>query len=369
MARAKVRVVVLGAGSWATTVHIPALQQHPDAEVVGLWKRGATAARRFADDFSIPFASDDVRQLIRECKPDAAIVSSVAALHYEQAKVALEAGLHVLIEKPMTFTADQAQELQDIADRSSLHFLISHPWHYNPHAVEARRLVQSGALGDVKLINQLFTNFGIGVLQGLPYAEIFGRNPTPQNLAEPYAVPGQTSYSDPSVSGGGQIYSQVPHALAFLAFMTGRRPTEVFARFDNAGLVLDVYDTLSLRWDDGSLSSTASCLLGSATDRQHEVRVYGTAGMLLIELWKGTMELHDREDRVHVFPDLTAEEAYPVHAPALDLVDTILGRSGNGSPASLGVTSMYVVEAATESARTGSNVQVREPATRTMGGL
>lgn len=363
MAGTKVRVMILGAGSWATTVHIPALRQYPDADIVGLWKRDASAARKFADDFSVPFASDDIPQLIRDCKPDAAIVSSVAALHYEQAKLALEAGLHVLIEKPMTLTADQAQELQDIADRMRLHFLISHPWHYSPHAVEARRLVQSGALGEIKMISQLFTNFGIGVLLGLPYAEIFGRHPTPQNFAEPYVAPGLTSYSDPAISGGGQIYSQVPHALAFLAFMTGRRPTEVFARFDNAGLVLDVYDVLSLKWDDGSLSSTASCLLTSSTDRQHEVRVYGTAGMLLIELWKGSMEFHDAEERVHRFPDITAEEAYPVSAPALDLVDTILGRSGNGSPASLGVTSMYVVEAAVESARTGSNVRVRQPTT------
>jgi len=363
MAGAKVRVMILGAGNWATTAHIPALRQHPDAEVVGLWKRDSSAARKFADDFSIPFASDDIPQLISECEPDAAIVSSVAALHYEQAKVALEAGLHVLIEKPMTFTADQAQELQDIADRKGLHFLISHPWHYTPHAVEARRLVQSGALGEIKMISQLFTNFGIGLYQGLPYAEIFGRNPTPQNFAEPYVAPGQTSYSDPAISGGGQIYSQIPHAIGFLAFMTGRRPTEVFARFDNAGLVQDVYDVLSLKWDDGSLSSTGSCLLTSSTDRQHEVRVYGTTGMLLIELWKGRMEFHDADGQVHPFPDLSAEEAYPVYAPALDLVDTILGRSGNGSPASLGVTSMYVVEAASESVRTGSNVRVRRPTT------
>lgn len=361
MVDTKVRVMILGAGNWAVMAHIPALRQHPDAEIVGLWKRDAAAARKFADDFAIPYASNDVAQLIRECKPDVAIVSSVAVLHYEHAKLSLEAGLHVLIEKPMTFTADQAQELQDIADRNGLQFLISHPFHYTAHAVEARRLVQSGALGEIKMISQLFTNFGIGIYLGLPYAEIFGKNPTPQNFAEPYAVPGLTSYSDPAISGGGQIYCQIPHAIGFLAFMTGRRPTEVFARFDNAGLVEDVYDTLSLKWDDGSLSTTASCLLAQSTDRQHEVRVYGTKAMLLIELWKGRLELHDVDDHVRIYPELTAEEAYPVAAPALDLVDAVLGRSVNGSPASLGVTTMYVVEAAVESARTGSNVLVRTP--------
>src|SRR3990170_5945433 len=183
MAGEKVRVMILGAGNWAATAHIPALQRHPDADVVGLWKRDERAARKMADDFSIPFASSDIPTLIRESKPHAAIVSTVAALHYEQTKVALEAGLHVLIEKPMTITAAEAEELQHIADRKGLHFLISHPWHYTPHAVEARKLVQSGALGEIRMISQLFTNFGLGLYKGLPWDQVFGENPTPQNLA------------------------------------------------------------------------------------------------------------------------------------------------------------------------------------------
>jgi hypothetical protein len=149
MAGAKIRVVILGGGNWAAMAHIPALRGHPDAEVVGLWKRDAASARKMADHFSIPFASSDAAALIRECRPDAAIVSTVAALHHAQAKIALEAGLHVLIEKPMTFTAAEAEELQEIADRKGLHFLISHPWHYTRHAVEARKLLQSGAWRDL----------------------------------------------------------------------------------------------------------------------------------------------------------------------------------------------------------------------------
>jgi len=92
MAGAKVRVIIIGGGNWAATAHIPALQRHPDAEVVGLFRRDAVAARKMADDFSIPFASNDIPTLIRESKPDAAIVSSIAAQHYAQSKVALEAG-------------------------------------------------------------------------------------------------------------------------------------------------------------------------------------------------------------------------------------------------------------------------------------
>jgi len=361
MAGAKVRVIIIGGGNWAATAHIPALQRHPDAEVVGLFRRDAVAARKMADDFSIPFASNDIPTLIRESKPDAAIVSSIAAQHYAQSKVALEAGLHVLIEKPMTITAAEAEELQAIAARKGLHFLISHPWHYTRHAIESRRLLQDGAIGEIRMISQLFTNFGLGLYSGWSWGKVFGETPNPQNLAQPYVIPDLEAFRDPRLSGGGQKYNQIPHGVALLAFLTGGEPTEVFARFNDAGMAVDLYDTLNLKWSDGAVVSIASCMLPGNTDRQHEVRIYGSAGMLLLEMWKGRMELHDGQNRVRHFPDQSEEESYPLYAPAENLVETILGRSGNGSPASLGVISMRLVEAATESARTGANVLIRRP--------
>jgi predicted dehydrogenase len=127
-------------------------------------------------------------------------------------------------------------------------------------------------------------------------------------------------------------------------------------------MAIDTYDVLSMKWSDGAIVSIASGLLTASTDRQHEVRIYGSEGMLLMEMWKGRMELHDAEGQVRRFPDQTEVESYPVEAPAVDLVETILGRSSNGSPASLGVVCMRLVEAATESVRTGRSVAVRRSA-------
>ena len=363
MASRKVRIIIIGAGNWATTAHIPALARHPSAEIVGLLTRDEKSARKTADDFSIRFASSDVATLIRESKPDAAIISSVAAFHYEHAKLSLEAGLHVLIEKPMTFTVAEAEELQQIADQKGLHFLISCPWHYSPHVVEARRLLQSGALGEIKMISELFTNFGLGLYQGLPWEELFSDHSNPQNLETPYVTPDLTSHRDPALSGGGQIYCQNSHALALLAFLTGREPAEVYARFDYAGLAQDVYNVLNIKFDDGVLASITSCMLPTFTDRQHEVRIFGSEGMLLLELWKGQLELHDASNNIQTFPNLSEEEAYPMYAPAENLVDVIIGKSANGSPASLGVTAMRGIEAACESARTNANVLVDSGAT------
>ena len=289
---------------------------------------------------------------------DAVVVSSIPTLHYAQTKAALERGLHVLIEKPMTITVAEAAELVALAEQQGVQFVISCPWHFTAHGIEARKLIRDGALGRLKMISVLMTNFTAGLYLGLPWEKVFGNNPTLQNAATPYLVPGQSSYSDPQIAGGGQIYCQVSHPAAYLGFLTGRQPAEVFARFADAGTTVDVYDTLNLKLDDGTLVSLASTGATMLSERHYEVRVYGTDGMLLLELWKGKLEFHDLKCHVTRYPDLAEEDIYPMGAPAENLIDCLTGKAENGSPASLGVAAMKIIEAACESVREGQNVSI-----------
>ena len=94
------------------------------------------------------------------------------------------------------------------------------------------------------------------------------------------------------------------------------------------------------------------------SERNYEVRVYGTEGMLLMELWKGTMALHRRDGQVRSYPELQPQDIYPMYAPAANLVDVVLGLAENGSPADLGVSAMCVIEAACRSARSRQNIIV-----------
>ncbi|HVF11185.1 MAG TPA: Gfo/Idh/MocA family oxidoreductase [Abditibacteriaceae bacterium] len=356
----KVRCAVIGAGWWATTAHIPALKSHPAAELVAVQTSEQETADRIAADFDAPYATTVVEDVLALDELDAVIVSSIPKLHYEQAKAALERGMHVLIEKPMTFTVREARELVEIAERNHLVFLISAPWHYTPHGIEARRLIQAGALGQLKMISILMTNFTQGLYQGLPWEKVFGKNPTLQNSATPYLRPGQYSYSDPLLAGGGQIYCQVSHAAAYVGFLTNTQPREVFARFDNAGTAVDVYDALNIKLSDGTLVSLASTGATMLSDRHYEVRIYGTRGMILLELWKGTMEFHDIDCNVQRYSDLPEAEIYPMFAPAGNFVDAVLGQAPNGSPATLGLYAMKIIEAARASAGENRNVVIAD---------
>src|SRR5512133_582588 len=251
----KVKVAVIGAGWWGTNAHIPAFKQHPRAELVAVQARSMDKARKVADDFGVPHACTDVNELLAIEGLEAVAISTTPNVHYQHTKAALLAGKHVVLEKPMTITVAQAQELVDIAERSRLHFVISCPWNYNPCAVETRRLIETGALGALKMVTLHFTNNVAGLYAGQPLDVAFriDREKNPERI--PYRMPGLSSYSDPAVAGGGHIYTQISHVAAMLGLLTQSDPVEVFARFDNAGTAVDVFNVIDARLANGALVS------------------------------------------------------------------------------------------------------------------
>lgn len=350
----KVRIGIIGAGWWATSAHLPAVKAHPEAELVAVQSREKSKVERIARDFGASHACTKLDEIVALKNLDAVIIASTPNVHHAQAKAALERGLHVLIEKPMTFTADEARELVEIAAQKKLQLLISCPWHFTAHGIEARHLIQSGALGEIKMISVLMTNPIDKLLRGI--------NTIPTHDGENvYVEPRKGSYSDPAIAGGGQIYCQVSHAAAYLAFLTGLRAAEVFARFDRDGSRNDIYNALTITLENGALVNLASTAATPLCERNYEVRLFGSRAILQLELWRGTMALIDFAAKRTEFKPLSKEEIYPSHAPALNFIDSILGKKPNGSPGELGLAAMEIIEAACESAQTHRSEKIREP--------
>jgi predicted dehydrogenase len=350
----KIRIGVIGAGWWATSAHIPAIKSRPDAELVAVQSREREKAEKVARDFGAKHACTTVEELLAIPGLDAVIVSSTPNVHYAQAKAALERGLHVLLEKPMTFTAAEAHELVKLAARKKLQLLISCPWHFTAHGIEAQRLIQSGALGEIKMISVLMTNPLDKLLKGINTSPTHG-------MDNVYVEPRPGSYNNPAIAGGGQIYCQVSHAAAYLTFLTGLHPAEVFAHFENAGSVNDIYDALTVKMENGALVTIASTGATPLAERNYEIRVFGSKAILQLELWRGTMTLIDFADKRTDFPALAADDIYPSQAPALNLIDAVLNPANNRSPGTLGLASMEIIEAACQSARTGRNILIQRP--------
>lgn len=276
-------------------------------------------------------------------------MSSSPNLHYHHAHAALTLGKHVLIEKPMTMTASEATQLAYLAQKQDVQFLISCPWHYTSHAAEARRLIHGGYLGKMRMISVLMTNPISHLLRGTSNEVTHGT---------PYMQPTAGTYSDPAIAGGGQIYAQVCHVAAYLAFLTGARPSEVFARFHKDSEVVDIYDVINLEMSDSSIVSIASTGATSINRRDYEIRLYGTDGTLFLDLWRGHMEFVPMSGEPNRYPNLPPTEIYPERAPAWNLIDSILDPARNLAPATLGQAAMEVIEGACQSAETGKNISV-----------
>jgi predicted dehydrogenase len=188
---------------------------------------------------------------------------------------------------------------------------------------------------------------------------IRGESTVPTHNGEvPYLQPQTGTYSDPAIAGGGQIYAQVCHVAAYLSFLTGMPARDVFARFHNDGANLDIYDALNIRMEDGTLATIASTGATSLNLRTYEVRIFGTEGLLYLDLWQGTMEFTSMSGEVEAYPPLPPDEIYPHKAPAMNLIDSIVDPSCNRSPAWLGVAAMEMIEAACISAKNGQNVLI-----------
>jgi predicted dehydrogenase len=174
----------------------------------------------------------------------------------------------------------------------------------------------------------------------------------------PYLRPNSATYSDEKISGGGHIYAQTSHLGAYLTFITGEPPVEVFARFHNDGGSLDIFNVINVQLRSGCIASIATTGLTPADRRNHEVRIFGTKGILFLELWHGKMKLLRFDGETEVFPPLEEDEIYPSHAPAQNLIDCVLNPHLNQSPGTLGAAAMELIEAACISARSGRNVLV-----------
>lgn len=354
----KVRCAVLGAGWWATTAHLPALKSHPYVELVAVQSLDEGQIAKIANDFGARYGTTSWQKVLEIEPLDAVVIASTPNMHFEQAAAALERGLHVLVEKPMTFTADEAARLVRIAQSKGLHLIVGYPFHYTCHAEEARRLIATGELGEVRMISTMMVDECLGLYQGLPWTEIYGDGFTPDCDPRPYLEPGRQSYSDPAISGGGQVYAQVSHVAAYVTFLTGRQAVEVFARFDNTGAEVDVYNVINVKLDGGAIVGITSTGATRKTKRMLPLTVYGTDGVIHLDLFEGTMQFQKMTGETRNYPRLDNGELYPMGKPVENLIDLALDRGTNGSPGVLGLAAMKIVEGACRSVRENSNIRV-----------
>ena len=141
------RTAIFGLGGAAERVHLPACLDVSEIDVVAACEPDIDARRRLVDIFSIPHVYRDAETLLAEQKPDVVIVGTPPESHFALCRAALEAGAHVLCEKPFTSSLRQVDELLEIARRGGRMLRVNNQYRYMPIYSETRRRVNAGEFG------------------------------------------------------------------------------------------------------------------------------------------------------------------------------------------------------------------------------
>jgi phthalate 4,5-cis-dihydrodiol dehydrogenase len=195
------RLGVAGLGR-AFSVMLPTLTRHPAVRLVAAADTRAEPRKRFAGEFSAK-AYDTVAALCADPAVDAVYVATPHQFHREHATQAAQAGKHLLIEKPMALTVEDCTAIVDAARRAGIHVVVGHSHSFDAPILHLRELIESGAFGNVRMIN------------ALNYTDYLYRPRRPEEL--------DTS------KGGGAVFNQAAHQVDMVRLVADAPVTSVRA--------------------------------------------------------------------------------------------------------------------------------------------
>lgn len=146
----KLRVGIIGSGGIAEGAHAPGYKAIPDdCELVACCDVRPERAKAFAERFDLAHWYTDYRELLTLPELDAVSVCTPPFMHRDATVAALDAGLHVLCEKPMAMNVAEAQDMVAAAERAGKVLTIGHQQRFSPAAQAVKRAVDAGELGDI----------------------------------------------------------------------------------------------------------------------------------------------------------------------------------------------------------------------------
>ncbi len=271
----KVRVGIIGTG-FARTVQIPAFQKIRNVEVVSVASAHAENAGRVAREFGIAHFTDDWRETVGREDVDLICITTPPVFHKEMTLLALAENKHVLCEKPMAMTADEAREMTQKAAEKNILALIDHELRFLNGRRKAREILQSGEIGKIRHAKYNFR------------APHRGSPDSPWNW-----------WSEISM-GGGALGAIGSHVFDSLRWFTSAEIAQIFCQLQThvkqrrdpksseiKRVTTDDEANLILRFADGEFceDATANVSLSMVEypSYQNRVEFFGTKGAIRVE--------------------------------------------------------------------------------------
>ena len=272
-----IRTLVLGAG-FAKAAYLPALSTIDDVELVAIASARLESAQAVAAQFHIPTAYADWQQALAKHPADLVCVVTPAVYHAPMTLAALEAGAHVICEKPMAMNAVEAQGMFDRANTLQRVHMIGHELRFNPNRRKIKQMLDSGELGKIRHVNIVNISAGWG---------------------DPASRPKGDWWSDAAM-GGGRLGANGSHQIDLLRYwfgdfgsISGQIATMIPNRIDktnNEDWTATADDQVSF------LAETQSGVLASVF--LSGVVRHGVANSVQIYGSEGTLKLSDNDEKL-----------------------------------------------------------------------
>lgn len=318
----KVRVGWIGCGGFAR-YRMGRMLECPEAEIVALADPDANQVAQTKGRYpQLENAAvfDDYKKMLAAGGLDAVSIASPHTLHAEQILGALDAGCHVICEKPLVTSVAQAKEVLAARDRAGKKGMVSYQRHLQPEFRYMKEKIASGEFGAVQFVQ---------ALQGQEWK----------------AATAGTWRQVPELSGGGQLNDSGSHLLDILLWVTDLAADTVSAIIDNRGTPVDINSTLSIRFVGGALGSVS--IVGDAQHWYEDLTIWCEKGSFFMR--NGKLSVSDAKGNRFSVEGLNIGSSHPDR----NFLDGILDRDWIHSPFECGLRVIELTEAAWESGRQG----------------
>ncbi|SFI38329.1 Predicted dehydrogenase [Paenibacillus sp. UNC496MF] len=290
-----VRIGFIGTGGIAG-LHAKQLQELPeDAAIVAIADPNEESRRRFLTNnpalAQVAQFADHI-EMLDGAELDAVVICSPHTLHFAQAADVLRAGLHVLIEKPMTCSSAEAEELLRIAELSGKIMQVSYQRHFQPEFLFIKEAIDGGLIGKL-------TSVTASLYQG-------------------WAQGGKNSWrKNPALSGGGMLMDSGSHIVDVLLWTTGLTPSEVFTVIHQQQTPVEIDSFTSIRFAEGAVAGLN--IIGHAPCWHETYAFCGETGGIFYDNGQITIRRLREE---HVVPELPQQTTNQDKS----FIDAVLGR-------------------------------------------
>ena len=325
---------LIGTGRIAEDRILPGINEHKGSRLVGVVSRDKGRAETFAKKFGAEYAYTSYDDLLKNPDVTAVAIHTPNSQHAEQAIAAARAGKHVFCDKPMATSVADAERMVRECEKAGVKLGINFHNRYMPSFIETRRIVASGEIGDLQMVQ----------LEASPGARPGGRLGTWR--------------LDAQVAGLGTTYSIGVHVYDILRYLLASEVTMVSAFFDKPRGVMEEINLSTFRFANGVLAQLS---VHESTPYPHnDFVIYGTKGRILgrgltRSRAGGVMEVTtaDGKTRSKEFPAIDA------HAAAVAGFSDALLEGRDPVPSGIdGLRSVQVTDAMARSAFNGEHVRL-----------